>query len=175
MPLIQPGRVLRWPHGEPEESTRDLISSRDRKPFDSRNGGVWRQDAHDDKDKSHHAELTNREIREFPWPTGSSGSKGEKIGEASAQHCCQHGTQGSNNECNVQLKRPEDRIGSEGRTQTLSTAVRSDSLHTMPQSLKDDEFKEENEVGWRMGDQEEKLLSMVKPGERLVHGPAFYR
>jgi hypothetical protein len=42
MPLIQPGKVLSWA-GEPAAvSTREMMESVDRMPFDSQHGGVWR-------------------------------------------------------------------------------------------------------------------------------------
>lgn len=41
MPLIQPGKVLRWSGQPADVTTQDLISSGPRMAFDSLHGGVW--------------------------------------------------------------------------------------------------------------------------------------
>jgi hypothetical protein len=53
MPLVQPGRVLRWPHAQPQDSTSSLIASPHRLPFDSMHGGVWRRARHAGAHSSH--------------------------------------------------------------------------------------------------------------------------
>jgi hypothetical protein len=65
MPLLEPGRVLRWGGRDAETSTRALVRSGERLPFDSLHGGVWRKDV--------------LEAREGAAPAGSPGAWQRKL------------------------------------------------------------------------------------------------
>jgi hypothetical protein len=168
-PLIQPGRVLRWPQGEPEKSTHDLISSRNRKPFDSMHGGVWRQKDHVEVSASQEDDTvggasvleprSSGRLETLPLKLQKQDERGDETG---SQH-------------DLHEDESADGIGMGGRSQRSSQAVQqTNSPSQLSQTITSSELNEGHDVQLGVA-AEKKILSAVKQGQALVHGPVFYR
>lgn len=174
MPLVQPGRVLQWPQEAPQTTTADIIASPHRKPFDSMHGGVWRQAGHEA------AQVRDVDSTALPpveqrchGSTSGSSLRAVSGGWRRARSGAEHGLRRTASSGNATGMRPmisDDSIANGGWLQASSRGLRSEHAHMGVQTPPG--------VGDRGDDQpveQERPLRDVKHGQRLRHGPAFYR